>query len=403
MVHHRRSPNGSKQHDHEKDDESHVTIGTRLSHLTFANFTLPMSTGGLGLLLHSAPYQFRGLETIGKIVFIFDLVIFVALCFGITYRFVSRPGSLRLALTHPTESLFFPTFLLAFVNILNCVTVYGVPSCGIWLVVTLQVLFWIYVAMCLSTVIFQYWYLFTAGQKLTIQSMTPAWILPALSAMLTGTLASLICESQPNRDRMPILVAGLTLQGFGFLVALLMYALFISRMMQYGLPAPNLRPGMMIAVGPPGFTSLALIQLSNNIPEDYGYFAKHPQAVEILQVMALFCAIFIWTIAFWFFCIALISILAAVKKMSFSLIYWALVFPNVGFTIATIDIGTALDSPGILWVATAMTIVIVCVWITVFVLQVVAICRKEIMMPGKDEDKDEYKEEDEKHGIHTYD
>lgn len=357
-----------------------------LSSLTFANFTLPMSVGGLALLLHSTPHQFDGLQTIGKVVFIIDIVIFVSLCAGITFRFCTRPGSLSLAITHPTESLFFPTVLLALVNVLNCTAAYGLPACGPWLATALRVLFWIYLALALSTTIGQYWLLSTAQQKLTIQSMTPAWILPALSAMLTGTLASLILSSQPDDQAMPILIAGITMQGLGWSVAFIMYALYLTRLMQYGLPAPNLRPGMMIAVGPPSFTTLALIQMSNNIP-NYGYFVAHPSAAEVLRVMALFIGVFLWTLAFWFFCISMISVLQAASKMSFQLVWWALIFPNVGFTIATGDIGVALDSPGIQWVASAMTIVLFCTTIVIFVFQCIAIWRKEIMMPGKDEDK----------------
>lgn len=205
--------------------------------------------------------------------------------------------------------------------------------------------------------------------------------------MFAGTIAGIVGRTQPPESRVPILMAGLTMQGFGFIVSLLMYALWIGRMMQYGLPAPNLRPGMMIAVGPPSFTAVGLITISNDLPADYGYFAAHPGSIEILQVVALFSAIFIWSLAFWFFCTALISVLASFRKMSFHLVSWALVFPNVGFTIAIDNIGRGLDSPGILWVGTIMTALLVCAWLVLVICQVRAIWRKDIMMPGKDEDK----------------
>lgn len=117
--------------------------------------------------------------------------------------------------------------------------------------------------------------------------------------MLTGTLASLIAPSQPFDQRMPIIVAGVAFQGLGFIVAVLMYAVLIPRLMQWGLPAPNMRPGLFICVGPPGFTSLALIGMSNALPEGYGYFARNPVAIGALQAMALFVGIFLWAFAFW--------------------------------------------------------------------------------------------------------
>lgn len=41
--------------------------------------------------------------------------------------------------------------------------------------------------------------------------------------MLTGTFANLIASDQPPAQRMPIIVAGVTFQGLGFMVSLLMY------------------------------------------------------------------------------------------------------------------------------------------------------------------------------------
>ena len=66
----------------------------------------------------------------------------------------------------------------------------------------------------------------------------------------------------------------------------------------------------------------------------------------------------------------------------------AFIFPNVGFTLATIDIGQELGSPGILWVATAMTILLVIFWLMDITLLVKAVLTGRIMWPGKDEDKE---------------
>ena len=74
--------------------------------------------------------------------------------------------------------------------------------------------------------------------------------------------------------------------------------------------------------------------------------------------------------------------------MSFHLIWYAFVFPNVGFTIATISIGRELRSQSILWVGSVMTCVIILVFLLVTVAHVRALWKGQIMWPGKDEDKD---------------
>lgn len=67
-----------------------------------------MSTGGIALLLAVTPHRFRGLTTIGTVVFVFDLVIFLILTVAILARFVMFPGTFINSIYHPTESLFIP-------------------------------------------------------------------------------------------------------------------------------------------------------------------------------------------------------------------------------------------------------------------------------------------------------
>jgi C4-dicarboxylate transporter/malic acid transport protein len=350
-----------------------------------------MSTGGFATLLSVQPHKFTGLMTIGTIVYIFDLVLFVILCAAITARFIMYPGSFHKSLKHPSEALFFPTFWLSLPTIIGGMNNYGVAHVGPWLIVVLRVLFWLYFACTLLVAIFQYWYLFMAKQLL-VKSMAPSWILPIFPVMLSGTLANIIASNQPPESRMPIIVAGVASQGLGWTVAVCLYAVMIVRLMEQGLPAPNARPGMFICVGPPGFTILALIGMSKALPEGYGYFATNPMAIPALKAMALFVSIFIWMIAFWWFMIAIISVLYGIKKMSFSLVNWALVFPNVGWTIATINLGQQLESQGIQWVGSIMSILVFIIWLFNLFAHARAVLTKRMMMPGQDEDQGEEEE-----------
>jgi len=207
--------------------------------------------------------------------------------------------------------------------------------------------------------------------------------------MLSGTIASLIAPDQPPEQRLPIIIAGVTFQGLGILVSMIMYPIYLGHLMVDGLPAIDLRPGMFISVGPPCFTSLALIGMGNALPPNYSFFASHPIAIEVLQTVALFTACFLWSLGFWFFCISLISAVGGIPKMTFHLTWWAFVFPNVGFTIATIEIGREFESEGILWVGSGMTVLVVLGWMFVFVSHMTAVWRHKILWPGRDEDKDE--------------
>lgn len=227
-----------------------------------------------------------------------------------------------------------------------------------------------------------------------LHNITPSWMLPIFPVMLSGTIASTIADSQPLENALNILVAGLTFQGLGILVAVLMYAQYIARLITRGLPDPDARPGMFIAVGPPAFTALALIgmaQASVRIFPAYGTISgiSRPELIsDYLQVLALAIALFLWAVSFWFFCISFIAVCQGVKHMTFHLGWWGLIFPNIGFTIATIKIGSVLGSEVILWFGSSFTVILSALWFFVAYHHVMAVCHKEIMWPGKDEDHD---------------
>ncbi|KAF5724111.1 C4-dicarboxylate transport mae1 [Fusarium mundagurra] len=367
---------------------ANIRIAERLKHITWAWFTFVMSTGGIALLLHSTPHQFRGLQVIGKIYFILTLVLFVTIVSGLVFRFMKTPYALRNSLMHPTESLFFPCSLLSLATIIANATVYGIPAAGPWLATALRVCFWLYAGLSIFSAIVQFYVLFT-GAHLPIHSMTPAWILPVFPAMLTGTLASALMSSQSPEHRMSMLVAGLAFQGLGWTVSLFMYPLYLGRLMQDGLPAPAMRPGMFIAVGPAGYTAVAIIGMSRSLPEGYGYFATYPMANEILRVLALWTGVWIWCVGFWFLGFSLFAVLASALrwKLKFSMSWWAFVFPNIGFTLATAYIGEELQSEGIKWVSSAMTILLVIMWFVVLYGMISAVIRRKLLWPGRDGDE----------------
>lgn len=99
----------------------------------------------------------------------------------------------------------------------------------------------------------------------------------------------------------------------------------------------------------------------------------------------MFSGIFIWLLGFWFSMLSSLAVVAGLKRFSFDLTWWAFIFPNAGLTLAAIQIGEALDSPGINDVTSAMTIVLVILWLVVAGANIKAFWEKKILMPGKDE------------------
>lgn len=295
-------------------------------------------------------------------------------------------GGLVESLRHDREGLFFPTFWLSVATIITGLEKYFGDDPAQSFSTTLEVLFWLYCVCTFAVAALQYSFVFSSVTY-RLQTMMPSWVLPAFPIMLSGTIASVIAERQPDRSAIPIVTAGMTFQGLGFCLSFMMYAHYIGRLMESGLPNREHRPGMFICVGPPAFTALALVGMARGLPATFSVMGTEDSAQDgrTLEILALAAGAFLWALSLWFFCIALIAVVRS-PPTAFHLSWWAMVFPNTGFTIATITLGNSFESKGIQGFGSAMSICIICMWIFVFVSHIRAVIRQDIMYPGKDED-----------------
>ena len=94
--------------------------------------------------------------------------------------------------------------------------------------------------------------------------------------MLTGTMAASIASSQPLTARLPIIVAGVTYQGLGWILNLVLMPWFIGNAIGNGPGQPSNCPNLFLAVGSSGYTIVSLISCSQALPGSYSYFARRP-------------------------------------------------------------------------------------------------------------------------------
>ncbi|KAJ5731389.1 uncharacterized protein N7483_005897 [Penicillium malachiteum] len=362
-----------------------LNFSDRLRHFTWAWYTLSMSTGGLALLIASQPNRFKGLDEIGLAIYIINLIMFALVCSLMAARFIIHGGLIQ-SLTHEREGLFFPTFWLSIATMITGLEKYFGDDPAKAFSTTLEVLFWIYCVCTFAVAAIQYSFVFSSVTY-RLQTMMPSWILPAFPIMLSGTIASVIAERQPDRSAIPIVTAGMTFQGLGFCISFMMYSHYIGRLMESGLPNREHRPGMFICVGPPAFTALALIGMARGLPETFSVMGSEDTGADgrMLEILALAAGSFLWALSLWFFCIALIAVLRS-PPTAFHLSWWAMVFPNTGFTIATITLGNSFESSAIKGFGSALSVCIISMWLFVFVNHILAVIRQDIMFPGKDED-----------------
>ncbi|KAH6992962.1 voltage-dependent anion channel-domain-containing protein [Fusarium venenatum] len=342
-----------KKHHHDMFDPNRpkMALKDRLHHFTFAWFTASMSLGGLSLLIFAQPHQFPGLREIGLAVYIINILLVVAICSAMMLRFFFNPGDMAKSITHEREGFFFPTFFLTIATLITSTQRYAIPDNDETLAWAIQVAYWGYVVLTVLLAVGQYSYVF-AAHNFGLQTMMPTWILPIFPIMLSGTIASVIADTQPEIAAIPIIVGGLTCQGLGLSVAVLMYAHMIGRLMSAGLPNREHRPGLYMCVGPPSFTALALIGMANGLPEN---IEPGMDGIKIdpgmIRAMALIAGIFLWALAAWWWGIATMAVIQS-PPVYFHLGFYAMVFPNTGWILATISIGNALGSEHVKWMGT---------------------------------------------------
>lgn len=370
-----------------------------------------MSTSGIALTLALTPHRFPSLSHIGLTIFLLDLLIFLAITAAILLRLALHRHTLRRALTRPSEALFIPTLFLSLAAMLSNIDEYARLFLSAGQVRALEtgflrVAFWVYLSLCFVLSVAQYHLLFTVKRqerRLRVDAMTPAWILPVFPVMLAGTLAGTCARGLAGAEALAVLCAGLAAQGLGFLVSCFMYATYLSRLVAFGLPAQ--RPGMFIAVGPPSFTCSALVAMAGEVPRvleelvagqgtGKGGVLDGLGAVDVqtlaagIRLLALSAAVFLWGLSFWFFASATVAVVAGMPDRKFHLSWWSFVFPNVGFALASMRLGHALGSPGILWFSTTMTVLLFLAWAFIAFRCIRAVYRREIVWPGHDEDSD---------------
>ncbi|KAI0804934.1 voltage-dependent anion channel [Xylaria sp. FL0064] len=378
-----------------KEPESDGTnVGLRgfIKRFAWTNFTCTQSTGGVALMLSQTPHQFHGVQTAGVVVFILNLVLFLCFCAAMLARFIMHPQTVRRSFTTPPECFFVGSFWLSIATMIMCIDRFGVQHTGPWLVAVVRVLFWIYGAITLiyTTAIFAILY---SKPIIKPGDITPALFLAVYTTMLTGTIAGSIAGSQPPAERLPIIVAGVTYQGLGWILSLVLMPWFVGNTIGNGPGSPSQRPNLFLTVGSSGYTIVSLIGCAQYLPTGYSYFARHPSGIEVLQVMADWIGVFLWLFTFWLFATALLVNLPTVfpkigpgfrvhARMKFNVGWWAMIFPNVGFTLATDYIGRQFQSDAIQWIGTVMTAVLFAFWLMNLVLHI-KFCVSDVISSNK--------------------
>ncbi|KAJ5895420.1 hypothetical protein N7495_007111 [Penicillium taxi] len=364
----------------------------RIRHVTWAYFTLTMATGGLANVFYEVPYRFRGLDMIGTVVFLINIALYFCIWGLLFTRFYYYPYTFKASFLHPTESLFVPAAVVSFGTILINISQYGPQNAGPWLLEAVEILFWI---DCILAVGFSsgIYLILWSTQTFTIAQMTPIWIFPAYPMLIIGPHAGILSAKLEQAPALRVIIGGLTIQGVGFLVSLMVYSAFIYRLMTQKLPKENIRPGMFVSVGPSGFTVAGLVNMASATKQAFpaDFMGNGPLAADILRVMVDFACLWLWGLAIFWFIIASAAHWSAIGpgRMVYSMTWFSFVFPNTALITATFAIGKAFSCKAIDIIGCVAVLPLLLMYFFVCYMMVRAVVQHQILWPQKGEDRNE--------------
>ncbi|KAG5975911.1 hypothetical protein E4U55_007535 [Claviceps digitariae] len=281
-------------------------------------------------------------------------------------------------------------FVRSIAMILINICEYWVPHCGAWLLHTTEVCFWIYVGLSAVASAGLYLILWST-LAFPIHMMTPTWVFPAYPLLLTCPFAAHLIDSADvaghplSINKTAIALCATATQGTGCLIAFMISAAFIYRLMTQKLPRDMQRPGVFISIGPFAFTAAGIAQLGSQaksiIPNN---FLDTPVTADVVKVVSVLVGLWLWGLAMWFFLVSVGSLWKYTRgshNMPFQMTWWSFVFPNTALVVATETMGDVFNNRAIHLFGAVMTICLIVVWIGVFVTMLHCLRTRKLLWP----------------------
>ncbi|KAJ5301059.1 uncharacterized protein N7443_006061 [Penicillium atrosanguineum] len=343
-------------------------------------FLIPQGTGIICILLHRLDYQFEGLMTIAKIVWIYTIVLFVLFLTLYILRILVYPARVR----NQLQVNIVEISCLACIPIsYDSITQLAVLQYGSRASLTLYVLWWIQtglaVVACLGIP-----YVQLKLQPPGISHLPPTILLPFIAALTTAAGGGVLCGSDHISPRLqvPVIIISYLEIGAGLSLAAGLDTLILLQHFNGFTPTADTVYQDMIVCGPFGQGAFALQVLGEAVMKgsfaayDRGTFLTSKAAVPI-GYTSQFLGLLTWGYGIFWWCFAILSICYTLcaqpggwRKTQFSMAVWSLIFPWGVFTNAAVEFGKTMESPAFAVVSTALLLIILIMWFAVQILTI---------------------------------
>jgi tellurite resistance protein TehA-like permease len=361
-------------------------IARRIHGWTWQAYPIGMGTSAVYVTMSGLRDRSPTLVTVEHVFFFLNIAIFLLNLSTLFLQAILYPKQAKRLVTDSGKNIFIPLMILSFATIVIGIINYGVQP-GVLGKDTGYILFWVYVTLAvgISFPLLMIWY----NQKHDIRTFSPAWMFLVFPMMLVGVVAFNVLKTMdPADDRaVGVLLLGYFFQGIGFFVTMFYICIYFLRIMMTGFMDGHQANGVFVAVGPPGFTALALINLGSNarkILPAHGLVSDI--AGEVWYSASIMAALMLFGLAIFLFLFGALPYWFKLHKHLHEILgCWALTFPNVGWISCIGALGNALDIKGFFDIQVVFVIIMAVIWVILAVFTAVAF-KRGLILNAKPED-----------------
>ena len=339
---------------------------TRLRDLHPGWFASVMGTAIVAVATYDNPGNLsalRGLaHGIGAGVAVVAYVLGVVLAVAYAARWVRHTGAARADLRHPVMGAMHATVPGGLLVLAVMTSVVGPELFSAGVVTAVIATLAVAGALLGLVVSVAFAYTLFIGEH-PAAAVNGGWFIPpVVTIIIPMALAPLMPHVGADTAKL-LLVLGYATFGMGFLLFLFTMGLLHDRLVLHPLPPAALAPTVWIALGPVGVGALAPLVLARAGQHVFGAAAPTISLISQLFATAL------WGFGLWWLAIA-VSLLARylrAGRLPFHLGWWAFTFPLGAFTVATVTLARAWQTPALEVVAALLYVTLVGFWLVVLV------------------------------------
>jgi len=331
-------------------------------------FTLNMGTGIAFLTLHNVDINlFAGQATLIKTLWLVDMVFFVLFVAMFVARIFMFPGTIKLLLQHPVQSMFLGAIPMALVPILEGWILFGPEIIGEGALTLALWLWWLDVILAVAVGWLLPYFMFTVQKHDKLENMTAIWLLPIVASEVAAAAGGMLAPFYSGITAETIIMTSYVLWAFSMPLSFSVLVILLLRLVLHKLPHRAMAVTSWLTLGPLATGSLGLLTLGSASTIVY---ADTPLAgmADFANSLGLIVGLILWGYALWWYVMAWIITLKYFKEgLPFNMGWWGFTFPVGVFTAATLQLWHETGYLIFAILSAVFTTQLIVFWVLVFV------------------------------------